>query len=453
MTRRPDKVHLVSLGCPKNTVDSERMLGLLNGNDYEITEDPEEADVVIVNTCGFIGPAKEESIEAIMEAHELREKGRCKGVIVTGCLAERYQSTLKEDLIEADQVLTLSQENDIVRNVDELLGNERAAYLNAPRLTTTPSHWAYLRISDGCDHKCAFCAIPLIKGRHRSETIEDLVAEAKRLAGGGVRELVLVAQDSVRYGADLYGRPQLVPLLEQLAAVNGIKWMRLMYTYPAFWTDEMIDFYADSNTMCNYIDMPLQHISDPVLKRMRRATTKAKTERLLDRLRERLPNVGLRSSFIVGFPGETEAQFAELLEFVEQTRFDNATCFIYSPEEGTEAHGLDGELPEDVKEERFRQLTELQDGISADINHGLVGTQQVVLVDGLVNDEAGSGWSGRLQRDAPEIDGHVRIEACTDKPGVDRDPGVDPLVGKFAQVEIIGAYPYELVARWTGNSW
>ncbi len=262
-----------------------------------------------------------------------------------------------------------------------------------------------------------------------------------------------MAQDSVRYGADLYGRPQLVPLLEQLAAVEGISWMRLMYTYPAFWTDEMIDFYANSSTMCNYIDMPLQHISDPVLKRMRRATTKDKTLRLLDRLRDRMPNVGLRSSFILGFPGETDAQFAELLEFVEQTRFDNATCFIYSPEEGTEAHGLDGELPEHVKEERFRQLTELQDGVSADINHGLVGTQQVVLVDALVTDEAGSGWSGRLQRDAPEIDGHVRIEAGLENPGVDPESGVDPLTGKFAHVDITGAYPYELSARWTGSSW
>jgi len=448
MTRQPDKVHLVSLGCPKNTVDSERMLGLLNGNDYEITEDPQDADVVIVNTCGFIGSAKEESIEAIMEAHELKKNGRCKGVIVTGCLAERYESTLTEDLIEADQILGLDKEKDIVSNVDELLGKKRTSHVTAPRLTTTPSHWAYLRISDGCDHKCAFCAIPLIKGRHRSEPIEDLVAEARRLAGDGVRELVLVAQDSVRYGADLYGRPQLVPLLEQLAAVDEIAWMRLMYTYPAFWTDEMIDFYADSDTMCNYIDMPLQHISDPVLKRMRRATTKVKTQTLLERLRDRLPNVGLRSSFIVGFPGETDEQFEELLEFVEQTRFDNATCFIYSPEEGTEAHDLDGELPEHVKQERFRRLTELQDSISADINHELVGSTQVALVDGCVDDEvAGNGWSGRLERDAPEIDGHVRIEA--DKPGV----GTEQLIGKFAEVEITGAHPYELTARWTGSAW
>ena len=448
MTRRRDKVHIVSLGCPKNTVDTERMLGLLDGNDYEITAEADEADVVIVNTCGFIGPAKEESIEAIMQAHELRQSGNCKGVIVTGCLAERYQGTLEEDLIEADQILTLRQEADIVRSVDRLLGRERVAYRDhLPRLTTTPSHWAYLRISDGCDHKCAFCAIPLIKGRHRSERIEDLVAEAQRLAAAGVRELVLVAQDSVRYGADLYGRPRLVPLLQELAAVDGITWIRLMYTYPAFWTDEMIDFYAGSAKMCNYIDMPLQHIADPVLVRMRRATTRAKTHDLLADLRQRLPEVGLRSSFIVGFPGETDAQFEELLEFVEQTRFDNATCFIYSPEEGTEAYGLDGGLPEHVKEERYRRLTELQDRISADINHGMVGTRQTVLVDAEAEGEEG-GWSGRLERDAPEIDGHVRIEADTG----DR-PGADALVGKFAHVDITGAYPYELAARWTGTSW
>ena len=448
MAPRRDKVHLVSLGCPKNTVDSERMLGLLNGNDYEITANPDEADVVIVNTCGFIGPAKEESIEAIMEAHELRQTGRCKGVIVTGCLAERYQDTLEQDLGEADRILTLRQEGDIVRNVDDLLGRERDAYRDhLPRWTTTPTHWAYLRISDGCDHKCAFCAIPLIKGPHRSETIDDLVDEARRLAAAGVRELVLVAQDSVRYGADLYGRPQLVPLLRELVGVDGISWIRLMYTYPAFWTDEMVDFYAESDKMCDYIDMPLQHIADPVLVRMRRATTKAKTQRLLADLRQRLPGVGLRSSFIVGFPGETDAQFEELLEFVEHTRFDNATCFIYSSEEGTEAHGLDGALPEHVKEERYRRLTELQDRISADINHGLVGTQQTVLVD-TVEEGGEGGWSGRMQRDAPEIDGHVRIEA-----DAGARPGADALVGKFAPVEITGAYSYELAARWTGTFW
>ena len=313
--KKSDKVHLVSLGCPKNTVDSERMLGLLQGNDYQLTDVPQEADVVVVNTCGFIGPAKEESIDAIMDAHRLKQEGKCKGVIVTGCLSTRYYEDLERELVEADQLLTIADEVDIVRHVDGILGVERPEYLaTSPRTSLTPGHWSYLRISDGCDHQCAFCAIPAIRGRHKSEPIEQLVAEAERLAAGGVRELVLVAQDSVRYGADLYGKPQLVRLLQALAEVEGIEWMRLMYTYPAFWTAEMIDFYAECEKMCNYIDMPLQHIADPVLKRMKRATTRKKTIDLLARRRDRLPGVGLRSTFILGFPGETEAEFEELLE-------------------------------------------------------------------------------------------------------------------------------------------
>jgi len=308
-----ETVHIISLGCPKNTVDSERMLGLLGGNDYNITDDPEEADVVIVNTCGFIEPAKEESIETILEAGKLKKGGRCKGVVVTGCLSTRYEQELKQEMSgDADLILTLREERDIVRHVDRLLGRTRGHYVDAlPRVSLTPTHWSYLRISDGCDHKCAFCAIPTIRGRHVSEPMEDLVTEAQRLADNGVRELVLVAQDSVRYGADLYGKAQLVPLLEQLAAVNGIDWMRLMYTYPAFWTDPMLEFYADNPKMCKYVDMPLQHIADPVLIRMKRATTTQKTLDLLDTLRRRMPGVGLRSSFIVGFPGETDADFEE----------------------------------------------------------------------------------------------------------------------------------------------
>ena len=436
VTKEEQKVHLVSLGCPKNTVDSERMLGLLEGNQYRIAANPQDADVIIVNTCGFIGSAKEESIEAIMAAHQLKEQGTCRGVIVTGCLAQRYEEELKDELIEADQILNLSQEGDIVRHVDELLDHERPQYLDhLPRASLTPRHWAYLRISDGCDHQCAFCAIPAIRGRHKSESIEALVAEAERLAATDVRELVLVAQDSVRYGADLYGRPQLVQLLKELAKIKGIDWMRLMYTYPAFWTDEMVDFYATNSKMCAYIDMPLQHIADPVLKRMKRATTRAKTLDLLARLRQRMPGVGLRSSFIVGFPGETEADFEELLEFVETTRFDNLTGFIYSPEEGTAAYDLDGEVPDEIKQERFARLTALQDNISADINDALVGQRHSVLVD----ERIAEGFTSRMQRDAPEIDGHVLINAG------------DAEVGKFVEVEITAAYAYELTAKVTGK--
>jgi ribosomal protein S12 methylthiotransferase len=432
------KVHLVSLGCPKNTVDSERMLGLLQGNAYELTPDPLQADVVVVNTCGFIGPAKEESIDAILAAHRLKEEGRCKGVIVTGCLATRYREELQRELVEADQILTIAEERDIVRHVDQVLGKKRPRYLESlPRTLLTPRHWAYLRISDGCDHQCAFCAIPLIRGRHHSEPVEALVQEAGRLADSGVRELVLVAQDSVRYGMDLYGRPQLVKLLERLAAVEGIAWLRLMYTYPAFWTEEMIEFYAACEKMCAYIDMPLQHIADPVLRRMKRATTRQQTLDLLARLRDCLPGAGWRSTFIVGFPGETEEHFAELLDFVEETRFDYATGFMYSPEEGTSAFGLDGQVDEQTKEERYGRLTELQECIATQINDSLVGTRQLVLVD---EEDGETGvYYGRMERDAPEIDGQVIIDEGRAQ------------VGKFAEVEIIGAGPYELNARVVGE--
>ena len=430
------KVHLVSLGCPKNTVDSERMLGLLQGNEYVLTEAAEQADVVVVNTCGFIGPAKEESIDAIMDAHRLKAQGKCKGVVVTGCLSTRYYEELQQELVEADKLLTIADETDIVRHVDEVLGIERPDYLTSlPRTSLTPGHWSYLRISDGCDHKCAFCAIPAIRGRHASEPVERLVAEAERLAAGGVRELVLVSQDSVRYGADLYGRPQLVRLLGALAAVEGIEWLRLMYTYPAFWTDEMIDFYASCDKMCNYIDMPLQHIADPVLQRMKRATTRQKTIDLLAKLRDRLPGVGLRSTFILGFPGETEADFDQLLDFVEATRFDHVSGFLYSPEEGTSAYTLGDDVPTAMKELRYSRLTQLQERIATEINDALVGTRQEVLVDSW----DGAVYCARMERDAPEIDGQVLI-----------DEGAAE-VGSFVEVEITDATPYDLNARVVGR--
>ena len=434
--KKLQKVHLVSLGCPKNTVDSERMLGLLEGNEYLLTEAPEEADVVVVNTCGFIGPAKEESIDAIMEAHRLKQEGKCKGVVVTGCLSTRYYDELQQELTEADKLLTIDDEVDIVRHVDEVLGVERTDYLTSlPRISLTPKHWSYLRISDGCDHKCAFCAIPAIRGRHKSEPVERLVAEAERLAAVGVRELVLVSQDSVRYGADLYGRPQLVRLLEALAGVEGIEWLRLMYTYPAFWTEEMIDFYAGCAKMCNYIDMPLQHIADPVLKRMKRATTRQKTIDLLAKLRDRLPGVGLRSTFILGFPGETDEDFDELLEFVAATRFDHVSGFLYSPEEGTSAFALGDDVEESVKELRYSRLTQLQERIATEINDALVGTRQEVLVDSW----DGEVYYARMERDAPEIDGQVVI-----------DDGAAE-VGSFVEVEITDATPYDLNARVVGK--
>ncbi|MEW6750964.1 MAG: 30S ribosomal protein S12 methylthiotransferase RimO [Candidatus Latescibacterota bacterium] len=438
MPNSPDspvhKVHLVSLGCPKNTVDSERMLGLLQGNAYVITADPHQADVVVVNTCGFIETAKEESIEAVMAAHRLKREGRCRGVIVTGCLATRYEQELRAELPEADRLLTIAQESDIVRQVDGVLGNRRQTYVaSAPRTSLTPAHWGYLRICDGCDHRCAFCAIPGIRGRHTSEPVEQLVAEAGRLAATGVHELVLVSQDSLRYGADLYGRPRLVPLLEALAQVDGIEWLRLMYTYPAFWTERLIDSYAAYPRMCAYVDLPLQHISDPVLRRMRRATTRRRIEDLLARLRRRLPEAGFRSTFIVGFPGETEAQFEELLGFVEAARFDHVTGFVYSPEEGTAACELDGQVPQAVREERYARLTEVQERVSAEVNAELVGTRHRVLVDE-VDGENGVSYA-RMERDAPQIDGQVVVEGTAARPG------------EFVEVEITAGYAFERYAR------
>ncbi len=431
--RQPRTVHLVSLGCPKNTVDSEQMLGLLRGNGYQLTADPQAADVVVINTCGFIQAAKEESIEAIMAAHQLRRTGRCRAVVVTGCLATRYEHELRQELVEADQIVTIEQERDIVPYVDQALHAAPREPVISPPVSLTPSHWAYLRISDGCDHRCSFCTIPAIRGRHCSQSIDSLTARTRQLAEGGVRELVLVSQDSMRYGRDLYGRPALVSLLRQLLSVDGIEWIRLMYAYPAYWTDDLIQLFAASPRLCSYIDMPLQHISDPVLRRMKRAASRKQTVRLLERLRERLPGVGLRTTFIVGFPGETESQFQELLDFVAETRFDHVAGFVYSPEEGTAAYELEGRLDPEVGEERYARLSELQEGISAEINTGLIGTVHRVLVD--ARDPEEGVCYARMERDAPEIDGQVVIDSVQSEPG------------SFVQVEITDGYAYERRAR------
>ena len=453
------RVHLISLGCPKNTVDSERMLGLLRGNDYALTGDPEEADVVIVNTCGFIEPAKEESIDTILAAGRLKDSGRCKGVVVTGCLSTRYEEELKAELAgEADVVLTLREERDIVRHVDRLLGRGRGHYVDRlPRTSLTPRHWAYLRISDGCDHKCAFCAIPSIRGRHVSEPVEELVAEAERLAQAGVRELVLVAQDSVRYGADLYGRPRLVPLLEQLAEVEGIEWLRLMYTYPAFWTG------GDARLLRRPPeDVPLRGHAPAAHRRPGAAAHEAGHHPAQDPRPAGPPaaaHARRRPALLLHrrLPRrDGRAQFEELLAFIETTRFDNAACFLYSDEEGTPAFELDGKLPAHVIAERYRRLTQLQERVSAAINHDMVGSRRAMLIDSA----SGGRIAGRLERDAPEIDGQVVLEAPRDE-GLTPIEGAAPagaprgerLVGRFAEVEITGAHAYELEARLAGRVW
>jgi len=428
-----ETVSLITLGCPKNTVDSERMHRLLERNGYSVSDDATEADVVVVNTCGFIQPAKEESIATVLEAADLKVTAKCRGLIVTGCLAERYSSELQSDLPEADLILGLSDEKDIVSHCDRLLGNRREGPLKGldDRHLLTPAHWAYLRISDGCDRTCTFCAIPGIRGKNLSVPIETLTAEAERLVASGCREVSLIAQDTMRYGADLYGKPRLTDLLRELIAVDGLEWIRLMYTYPTGWRDDLIDLLASEPKLCGYVDMPIQHVSDPVLKRMNRGTTQEGTRKLIRNLRDRVPNLTIRSSVIVGFPGETEDHFSEMLDFLDEARFNRLVGFQYSHEENTTAGEFEDDVPEDVKFDRLNRVMEQQEAISSDISFATIGETLRVLID-RPSDNPDYDWIGRTRMDAPEIDGEVLLKGQGGR-------------GLFADVMIEDAAGYDLM--------
>jgi ribosomal protein S12 methylthiotransferase len=432
-----DTVSLITLGCPKNTVDSERMHRLLERNGYRVSEDATEADVVVVNTCGFIQPAKEESISTVLDAADLKTHGKCRGLIVTGCLAERYSTELVADLPEADIILGLADEKDIVSHCDRLLGNRRGGPLKGldERHLLTPSHWAYLRISDGCDRMCTFCAIPGIRGKNLSVPIEELRTEAERLADNGCRELALIAQDTMRYGADIYGKPRLAALLDQLVSVEGIEWIRLLYTYPTGWRDDLIDTLATEPKLCAYVDMPIQHASDPILKAMNRGTTAEGTRRLVEKLRDRVSDLTIRSSVIVGFPGETDAQFEEMLAFLAEARFNRLVGFTYSHEENTAAGLLIDDVPEEVKVERLNRVMEQQETITADIANEMLGKSMRVLID-RPSDDPSYEWIGRTRMDAPEIDGEVMLSGVGGR-------------GLFAQVDITDATGYDLIGSIT----
>ena len=430
-----DTVSLITLGCPKNTVDSERMHRLLERNGYRVSEDATEADVVVVNTCGFIQPAKEESISTVLEAADLKVHANCKGLIVTGCLAERYQTELQDDLTEADLILGLKDEKDIVSHCDRLLGNRREDPLKGldDRHLLTPAHWAYLRISDGCDRTCSFCAIPGIRGGNISVAIEELVREAGHLVKHGCRELALIAQDTMRYGADLYGSPRLPDLLRELIAIDGLDWIRLLYTYPTGWRDELVDLLANEPKLCAYVDMPLQHASDPILKSMNRGTTQAGTRKLVYRLRDAVPNLTIRSSVIVGYPGETEDRFEEMLAFLEEMRFNRLVAFSYSHEENTAAGLLIDDVEEDVKVERINRVMEMQEAITTEITEAMIGQTMRVLID-RPSDDPDYDWIGRTRMDAPEIDGEVLIYGQGGR-------------GLFADVDIVDANGYDLIGK------
>lgn len=444
------KIGVVSLGCPKNLVDSETMLGLIHEENYEITNDPSEAEIIIVNTCGFIESAKEESINTILQMAEYKKSGSCKYIIVTGCLSQRYAEELFNELPEADAIAGVEVYDEIGSIIKRVMNGERFIMLERskpdviytsketflPRILTTPSYTAYLKIAEGCDNCCSYCAIPKIRGPYRSKPMEQVLKEAKALADNGVKELIVVAQDTTRYGEDLPGdKLLLADLLKELNKIESLKWIRVMYCYPNNFTDELIETFASLDKVCKYVDLPLQHASNRLLASMNRYDTREEAETLLAKLRKRIPGIVIRTTFIVGFPGETDADFEELKEFVEQQRFENAGVFAYSQEEGTVAGAMPNQIPDEIKQERYHELMALQAQISEEIHKDTEGQTLEVLVEGIEEDGSGLHY-GRSYREAPDIDGLVFIE----------NPG-DIKPGCFVKVNILQGFTYESVGE------
>lgn len=444
------KIGVVSLGCPKNLVDSETMLGLIHEENYEITNDPSEAEIIIVNTCGFIESAKEESINTILQMAEYKKSGSCKYIIITGCLSQRYAEELFNELPEADAIAGVEVYDEIGSIIKRVMNGERFIMLERskpdviytsketflPRILTTPSYTAYLKIAEGCDNCCSYCAIPKIRGPYRSKPIEQVLKEAKALADNGVKELIVVAQDTTRYGEDLPGgKLLLADLLKELNKIESLKWIRVMYCYPNNFTDELIETFASLDKVCKYVDLPLQHASNRLLASMNRYDTREEVETLLAKLRKRIPGIVIRTTFIVGFPGETDADFEELKEFVEQQRFENAGVFAYSQEEGTVAGAMPNQIPDEIKQERYHELMALQAQISEEIHKDTEGQTLEVLVEGIEEDGSGLHY-GRSYREAPDIDGLVFIE----------NPG-DIKPGCFVKVNILQGFTYESVGE------
>lgn len=412
------KAGFVSLGCSKNLVDTEVMLGLIREKNIELVHDPADADILIVNTCAFIQSAKEESINTILDMAEYKkaEKGHCKVLIIAGCLGQRYGQELLEELPEADGIIGTEAWDRIGEVIEETLRGNRVVVkgdkpilydASVPRIPTTPQYTAYVKIAEGCNNRCAFCAIPLIRGKYRSRSLEDVVQEVTALAGRGVREIVLIAQDTTQYGRDLYGEPKLAELLKKLCKVQGIKWIRTLYSYPRFFSDELIEVIANEEKLVKYVDIPLQHANDQVLKSMRRPDTKAQIVQLLQKIRQRIPGVVIRSTFIVGFPGETQEQYEELKDFIVEQRFDHVGIFTYSQEEDTAAAAMVGQIDEAVMQDRYHELKAIQSRISQEINESIEGQVMEVIVEGHTDE----GMSfGRCYRQADEVDDLVYIE-------------------------------------------
>ena len=396
-----NKVSVVTLGCSKNTVDSERLMRQLQLNRIEMTDNPENADTLIINTCGFIESAKEESINTILNAVALKNEGKLDKVLVAGCLSERYKRELMKEIPEVDFYFGTEEYEGIVKE----LGGELKYNLLGERLVSTPAHTAYLKISEGCDHPCSFCAIPIMRGKHKSKTIEELVKEAEYLALNNTKELVIIAQDTTDYGKDLYGKKSLAPLLRELSTITSIEWIRIMYAYPSRFPTDVIEEIASNPKICNYLDIPLQHISDIVLTSMRRGITGNQTKEVLRKIKQTIPDIALRTTFILGYPNETEKEFEELCEFVKETQFDRIGTFTFSIEENTTSYILGDKVPHSVKENRRNILMEIQKEISLKKNSEFVGKKLKILVEAV----EGDFYIGRTYRDAPEVDGELLI--------------------------------------------
>lgn len=438
------KIGMVSLGCPKNLVDSEVMLGIIRDKKMEITNNPAEADLIIVNTCGFIESAKEESVNTVLQMAEYKNEGCCKYLIMTGCLSQRYADELFESMPEVDAVVGTDCFTDIAWIIDEVMAGKRVKHLQKlasknvamlPRMLTTPSYMAYLKIAEGCDNCCSYCIIPQLRGPYTSRPYEEVLAEAKALADSGVKELIVVAQDTTRYGEDLYGKLLLPKLLHDLNDLEGIQWIRVMYLYPNNFTDELIEAFATLDKVCKYIDIPLQHASDRLLDSMNRYDTRAQVETLLEKLRTRIPGITIRTTFIVGFPGETEEDFAELQDFMEKQRFENAGVFQYSQEEGTVAGAMPNQIAQEVKENRYHELMALQAGISEEIHQNREGEELDVLVEGF-DEENDKLAFGRSIHEAPDIDGNIFIEGAE-----------NVQIGDIVRVRILQGFTYEMVGE------
>jgi ribosomal protein S12 methylthiotransferase len=442
------KVGFVSLGCPKNLVDSEVMLGTLSRQGYTITAHKEEADVIVVNTCGFIDSAKKESIDTILEMAELKTQGNCKKLVVAGCLAERYRSEIRKEIPEIDfifgpdelgrilQAVQLDDDMDVPDiSIDALYSSREVPTI--PRILTTPSYMAYLKISEGCDHVCTFCAIPGFRGRFRSRPVADLVAESRRLAEQGVRELIIVSQDTMAYGKDLGVAHGITTLLRELVKIDGLKWVRFLYCYPNMVSDELVQLVAGEERLCKYFDIPYQHASRQMLDRMKRGGNREMYERQIESIRNRMPQAGLRTSFIVGFPGETEADFNEVRTLMKNVQFDNVGVFLYSDEEGTGAYELDGKVPRATATRRRNRLMKEQARISAERLRGMVGRKVEVLLEG-ESEESNLLLQGRMETQAPEIDGRVLINDTGDR---------QVATGDFYMVELTESLEYDVIGK------